>query len=77
MDSGTVTYGPSGSINLRRGSTNIAGSVSVVNDTIIITPTSQLNANYTHTIDVRTTIQSVGAQPLLWESNTTFETGAT
>ena len=77
VDSGTVTYGPSGSINLRRGSTNIAGSVSVVNDTIIITPTSQLNANYTHTIDVRTTIQSVGAQPLLWESNTTFETGAT
>lgn len=77
VDSGTVTYGATGSVNLKRGSTNIAGSVSVLNNVITITPSALLNANSYHTFIVSTTVKSSTGKFLAEEVYITFRTGAT
>ena len=77
IDSGTVTYGSTGTVNLKRGSTNIAGSVSVVDNVITITPSALLNANSNHTFTVSMAVQSTTGKSLLYGVSITFRTGAT
>jgi hypothetical protein len=76
VDASTVTYGSSGTVNLKRGSTNIAGTVSVTDNVITITPNSNLNSNSYHTFTVSTAVKSVTGKFLAEEVYITFRTGS-
>ena len=76
VDPTTVTYGPGSTVNLKRGSTNIAGSVSVVDNVITIIPSAPLNANTLHNFTVTVDVYSLTGKRLVQQVYISFRTGA-